>query len=1461
MTQPTVSLPVLPTGQPLRLTPTDVSQFVRLDQCQRFLRFRLAERAGQRFMADYDVIPQRIAPLLTLSGRRFEDQTEEKLGRQFPAVNLAALSSKAHDRPTDNVRVLDEARRLLAGPVGGARLLFQPRLEVTRDGWLLRGDLDLVRLRHAPAGALDALIVDLKSTVKAKVEHRLQVAFYRLMLEQLCADAGLSLASVQTAILFRGPGEPSPEAAAELAPFKEAAHRELGLQGPFLEVIADGDAYLQAARDLVLGPDSLARRLAGQPFEDIPFALGYPCDGCLYNEFCMKWAAEHDDLSLLPFLAGTDKETLRAAGVRTIRELAHLKVLAAPADGEPQLTPAAGQEPLVRRLAGTWPVGPRLDELIHRARAFRRIVRREDVTALLFLPGHGNSSLPDCRPDLNPNLVRVYVETQFDYLEERMYLLAALVVACQDGVPVRRRTVVRMTSRPPAAARDERDLFVRWTRELAETVVALAVSTDPKAPKPSAPIHFIFFGGHDQRRLLEALARNFPDILNATPPLYDFLTQLAAFDSPIATFLDEEIRTLRNYPLTCQSLTSLARFLKFDWKQPQDFTTRFRARLFDHVGKMEIEGADAWYTRRARFSSSLPLEYAYAAWNDLPKPEKDKHDDFADFRPVTREDLLAFQVRRLEALEHVAGRLTANPNTAKTPFDLPDLADYQDAASTLAHALEEFVTIERLVALADWKTVRHAPPERRVLMGETLLACYREEDQDPATASRNRDNAARARRREEMLAAARARNPDGETRLTREESAECRWSVDGLRVRLRLDTTGLDCDLEQALLLSDLRAGERVVLAPRWSTDERLPEAERRPFTTTPKQLLYATRATIEEIEVQRNEAGVATAACAVVELVSLFAHASLKPYVFSGIDRPLADGELYTLDPCPDDYYGYWCSRVVAGLVAGSPNVLYDRLVSPPPAGDGAGSPGQGDFLAGLDAFQAKGLLHDFEPGKRQFIGGHAAAPVLLVQGPPGTGKSYSTAFALFARVQDALRAGRPCRIFLTCKTHAATDVLLRNVLEVQEKLRQLAKADRRLFEQFFDPHLLDVPLFRFAPRDPQPEGVLAVPKDRDRERGEPCAFDRFSACDHALIGITPGGVYSLVKDRWKNQLFGHSLCDTLVLDEASQMNLPEALMAALPLKPGAPVIVVGDHRQMPPIVRHDWDAEARRTFRRFRVYESLFDTLRAQDPPMIRFQESFRLHAAMADFLREQVYRHDGIPFFSRRTDRLPPRPLTDPLLSAVLDPDYPLVVLTHDEESSQVRNPFEQALIEPILRALSSPQGYGLDAETGLGIVVPHRAQRAALQQAFPHLCVLDAATGLPGRSAIDTVERFQGGERTVIMVSATESDRAYLLATSEFLLDPRRLTVALSRAKQKMVLAAARSIFALFSPDEEVFANALLWKNLLRRTCTTLLWQGARDGRQVAVWGGGPACSPERGNAASAAAGTEIALYRC
>src|SRR3954452_20893656 len=135
MPSPIVSLPVLPANRPMRLTPTDVTQFVRLEQCERYLRFRLAERAGQDFMEAYDVIPQRITPLLSQSGQTFEDGIETDLARRFGTVNYAVKYGKPHNRPETNAESVQEARK---PPPGQTVLLFQPRLEADLAGWLLR---------------------------------------------------------------------------------------------------------------------------------------------------------------------------------------------------------------------------------------------------------------------------------------------------------------------------------------------------------------------------------------------------------------------------------------------------------------------------------------------------------------------------------------------------------------------------------------------------------------------------------------------------------------------------------------------------------------------------------------------------------------------------------------------------------------------------------------------------------------------------------------------------------------------------------------------------------------------------------------------------------------------------------------------------------------------------------------------------------------------------------------------------------------------------------------------------------------------------------------------------------------------------------------------------------------------------------------------------------------------------
>src|SRR5206468_10217201 len=106
-----------------------------------------------------------------------------------------------------------------------------------------------------------------------------------------------------------------------------------------------------------------------------------------------------------------------------------------------------------------------------------------------------------------------------------------------------------------------------------------------------APIHLVFYNRFAQRLLLEGLARHAQRVLGATP-LYDFVTQLAAFDSPVASFLDQEIRELKNYPMVCQSLQAVASYLKFDWNRPIPYRDTFRARLFDYWGRRDWEPSE-----------------------------------------------------------------------------------------------------------------------------------------------------------------------------------------------------------------------------------------------------------------------------------------------------------------------------------------------------------------------------------------------------------------------------------------------------------------------------------------------------------------------------------------------------------------------------------------------------------------------------------------------------------------------------------------------------------------------------------------------------------------------------------------------------------------------------------------------------------------------------------------------------
>jgi uncharacterized protein len=100
---------------------------------------------------------------------------------------------------------------------------------------------------------------------------------------------------------------------------------------------------------------------------------------------------------------------------------------------------------------------------------------------------------------------------------------------------------------------------------------------------------------------------------------------------------------------------------------------------------------------------------------------------------------------------------------------------------------------------------------------------------------------------------------------------------------------------------------------------------------------------------------------------------------------------------------------------------------------------------------------------------------------------------------------------------------------------------------------------------------------------------------------------------------------------------------------------------------------------------------------------------------------------------------------------------------------------------------------------------------------------------GGPTIDTVERYQGDERELMVVSATVSDPNLIASEDKFLLSENRATVALSRVKDQLVVIVAESVIEHIPTDTELYNEASLWKRLAE-------YAGYTDESAAADWDG-------------------------
>jgi superfamily I DNA and/or RNA helicase len=158
------------------------------------------------------------------------------------------------------------------------------------------------------------------------------------------------------------------------------------------------------------------------------------------------------------------------------------------------------------------------------------------------------------------------------------------------------------------------------------------------------------------------------------------------------------------------------------------------------------------------------------------------------------------------------------------------------------------------------------------------------------------------------------------------------------------------------------------------------------------------------------------------------------------------------------------------------------------------------------------------------------------------------------------------------------------------------------------------------------------------------------------------------------------------------------------------------------------------------------------------------------------------------ARRLPFKPPRGC-DPLVKAVLDPKYPLVVVTFAGVRAAQVNPVEADLVAQLVTALRDglhgPDGKLYPDDTsffrhGVFVVSPHHAQIQAIRQE------LNARRRWQAAPFVDTVDKMQGQEAEAVIVSYGVADPEFALHEAEFIYGLNRLNVAATRARTKTVL---------------------------------------------------------------------------
>ena len=402
-------------------------------------------------------------------------------------------------------------------------------------------------------------------------------------------------------------------------------------------------------------------------------------------------------------------------------------------------------------------------------------------------------------------------------------------------------------------------------------------------------------------------------------------------------------------------------------------------------------------------------------------------------------------------------------------------------------------------------------------------------------------------------------------------------------------------------------------------------------------------------------------------------------------------------------------------------------------------------------------------------------AKDYFLLVGPPGTGK---TSCALRFMVEEAL-SEPDTSILLLSYTNRAVD-------EICAMLTDSGIADRTPFirignelscDKRFVPYLL-----KYSLDD--------CPKLTD--------IQQKMARTRIFVGTT-----TAINNRLN--LFTLKHFQLAIIDEASQILEPDliGILSARHQQHNAidKFVLVGDYKQLPAIAQQSAEEAAvtdllLRNIGLEDCRNSLFERLYKSSPDTCRsiLHKQGRMHPAIAEFPNQTFYYREqleSVPLPHQLEETpyeagLTPQDTIDQLLLERRMVFIPAEAPDHLTCSDKT-NPNEARIVATLLAHIYRLTESRFDPNRTVGVIVPYRNQIAMIRKEIARL-QLPALQDI----SIDTVERYQGSQRDIIIYSFTIqnfSQLNFLTANTfqegNFLID-RKLNVALTRARKQLLL---------------------------------------------------------------------------